>query len=1179
MSGFYRIAGMLFMLSSCALVHAAAPWALPEWKYRTPVQAFNRGDAPTDRALVALDDFPLGLLTNEGKANENGTDLSLLDEQGKPVQLHLQQQANDNGDMRLIFLPDAVPARGRRIFYLYYGNPKAAVATFADPTAVIAAQVQCSLGAEETAQPVPPVKGGALNRWMETHKLVLAETGKGQGFTPQPLSGDTALSAIGSKALAASGGAQDTVTFTYDVNKAGRYICWVRYLTALPGKPAQGTLALSLAYNNDAPVERIERCEGATAFRWVPLAVNAPFHGRLRLTAQAKSTFAALDAVVWTADPRYRPDCRDFQGRAWVRWRIDAPADYRYSAKVHNEINPYKPEFKLTGAVSPFGLQAEQDQLPFQKDDDYFRAGEYSPWVLLPTSRSAQWHSVLFFPPKPGGTLDEEMTVRLEFANRPSPDRIFHIVPAEPVEKRTATLAVRMPTTTTLEDLRQLESFTEWARRRAAIVEGLKLSPPPRLQRLQVGTWIHLNTRLGGGSVSRERAEADFKALAALGINMPSASGVDDELLGELFQKYGMIDSTWTAWTGMWRYTNEGYTGKYNYLEGETPPQRWQRVLDDFYGKRSAEAKKSSPNLFNSSPHINLGDEIGQETDAKQIAETPQLLSYFREWLRGKGFTPTDFGAAAWDEVMPLDDRKVIAGEEGTPKVRLYYWTWQFINDYTAMVYRIATTAVKKYCPQAKMIAANYQAGPMQFGYIGNNNALDNGMMDIFHLGRVGAFHGVMMEDWVHGWDAGIGRDCLGAEIMRAAARKHDLPLSSYLVGGEAIHAEFYAFLMHGIKENGLYLYGPITNIGPAWGEQEKALRELAEVTREVKKFEDAIADGVLRPRRAAMLVAYTSDKMQKKGLYFCPERQALYTALKHDYLQVDVVSEQEIVEDDILQNYDLLYLSDPQVREDVQRKIAGWVQGGGKLWASVGAANWDEYNRPSAILDEAFGVGKRDMVTQEDWLPASAASYAAASSKFGYRQVGTLKADSPLFGGEVEMPVWGAKLDCTPTTAQVIGAYEDGRPAVLLNNFGKGKALLVGALAGEAYMRQHYPDDRKNVGKDGWSFELGTPARRLAAALSGEIAQPVTLSLPGIYTSVMDSPQGTLVFLNNATLAAETDLTGALKPTVTVRVPVTGKVASIESAKLGKLKFTVKNGEATFTLPLPNADIILLRK
>jgi hypothetical protein len=132
--------------------------------------------------------------------------------------------------------------------------------------------------------------------------------------------------------------------------------------------------------------------------------------------------------------------------------------------------------------------------------------------------------------------------------------------------------------------------------------------------------------------------------------------------------------------------------------------------------------------------------------------------------------------------------------------------------------------------------------------------------------------------------------------------------------------------------------------------------------------------------------------------------------------------------------------------------------------------------------------------------------------------------------------------------------------------------------MVGRAYNHDHYPSGRKE-GKGDWSFDLGAPARRIATALAAGIPRPVTLSLPAIYTSVMESPQGTLVFLNNATLCAEMDMTGAIHPQLTVSVPVTGTVSSVQSAKLGNRDFTITNGTLSFELPLPNADVILLRK
>jgi hypothetical protein len=191
---------------------------------------------------------------------------------------------------------------------------------------------------------------------------------------------------------------------------------------------------------------------------------------------------------------------------------------------------------------------------------------------------------------------------------------------------------------------------------------------------------------------------------------------------------------------------------------------------------------------------------------------------------------------------------------------------------------------------------------------------------------------------------------------------------------------------------------------------------------------------------------------------------------------------------------------------------------------------------------------------------------------------VGTVQAESPIFGGEVSLQAWGYRLDAAPSTARVIGKYEDGKPAVFLNNYGKGEALLVGAMVGREYNHDHYGSGQPE-GKAGWSFELGASPRKVAVALASGIHRPVTLSLPGIYTSVMDSPQGTLVFFNNATLCAETNLTGAIRPELTVSVPVAGKVSSVESAKVGKRDFTIKDGSVSFELPLPDADVVLLRK
>lgn len=1174
---------IICLLLGKATAFAATPWALPEWKYRRTVQIYNNGTTVLTAPVLSIDDLPYSLLISAGKLAEDGADLRLLDETGAAVPIVAENLLSDNGDARILVALPELKASERRLFTLYYGNPQPGHAVpLAAGVPTGATDVKIGVGVEESTAPMPAVTEPTLDRWLSDHLFREAESGKRDGFVTQTAGADLGPVASGGAVLAANGG-QGSVSFEFDVD-ASAYVCWVR---CLPGNPPAGTLMLSAEQGGHVLAPPADPFAGQTAhtYRWFPLRVTTA-KGTLQIIARSEGAPAALDCLVLTRDVQYRPDYRDFQGLVWVRWRMDTPAEYRYWTKINNDWDPWHATFELTGSINPSGLLAEMNNMPFTTDADYFSAGQYSPWILLPTSKATDWHAVLFFPPKPGITLPDNLTVRLEFANRPAPERIFHITPAEPLELGTATCGVRMPTVTTLEGLQQLESFNEWALRRAAIVNQLHLSPPPRLTKLHVGTWDSLATRLGNGNVSRELAERDFAELEALGINSAYVDGIDDGLFGALAREHGMIATNWAGWPENWVYTAKARSGEYGFKDAnEIPPQRWQRVLDDSFGTRLVDMIRSHPNQMALDTRINLGDEISCITTAEEIAKTPQLLAYYREWLKAHGLTPADFGVADWNRVLPLDDRKALGNDEGV-KARAFYWTAQFNNDYTALFFRTASGIAQKYAGN-HLTYANYQAGLMQNGFIGNNNDMEKYPLDIFHLGREKAFTAALTEDWINGWDMDIGRISLGNEMLRASVRKYDLPLANSLVGGQAMRARFYAMLMNGVKNIDLYLYGPISNIGPAWAEDPKALADIAAVTREIKPFEDAIADGRIRPRKAALLIAPTSDIMQKKDLYFLAERQALYLTLAHSNLPVDVVSEEEIEQDDALRNYSLLYVTDPNVREATQRKIAAWVQNGGSLWACVGGANWDEYNRPCTTLDAVFGVAKREMTTQEKWLPWSSSPYGPHPVKYAYEQLDTLKASSELLAGALEVPVWGVKLKCTPTTAQVLGRYQDGAPALLLNGYGRGQAMLVGALVGEAYVHQHYPDAMKpfpemidSVGKIGWSFDGGAPARRMAVALaaSAKVTCPVALSIPGIFTSVMDSPQGTLLFLNNASAVLVTDRKEAQIPTITVRMPETRAIKSVTSAKTGALEFAQRDGEVTFDITLPDTDVIMLK-
>lgn len=1171
---------------------AQPAWALRGWQYRVPVQVHNHQDTPRESLRLALNDFPFLMLMSERKLAGDGRDLRLLDEQGSPVPLRVESPSSDIGDARGVILLEALPPRSRRILWLYYGNALALpMSARVDPGAPVVPpeEVTVSVGAEESRDPAPPVRSDALHGWSLAHRLIEAETGRGDGFSLQQAGTATAPCTSGGRFMFSGEGDGDTLSLSVVV-PAGHSTIWMRYSPALPGYAPRGAATATVA-RGTVELLRLKQSfvtpgghlpapnlnQANPGYRWLALPITVTTAANVALQIRTQDAHLAIDCFVVTQDEAYRPDIRDFQGRVWARWRIDAPAEYRYWGKIHYEFDPGQAKAIPDDRVSRFGLLPGGRTLPFTEPADYMPAGQYSAWIQLPVSDANPGHAVFAFMP-PSGKPPAGLTVRLEFANRPSPAHVFHVAPAEPLELESATAGVRLPAGTALSALARVELFTEWARRRLALLGRLHLPPPPRLRKLLVGSWLDLATH-SGGTVTPEAAEIDFRIAEALGLNSITAAGVSDTTLAAAMKAHGFINASWPARADAWRDTVAARDHAYDFTAGETPEQHWRRVFADYYGNLADQAKTRAPLLSSVARHIDLGGTIQPAASIAEIRATPQLLSCFRAWLQAQGLAPALFGAAVWDDVLPVDDRARLDENENAVYARLFFYSQQFVTHYAALYYGAATEQARAAFPHGEFVGAGVPTGLLSFGFLGNIADAKASAIDLLQLTRMQALQGIMLEDRGTGSDLDIGRLAFGAEMLRAAARKHSLPMAACLVGGDAIRARSFACLMHGITETNLYLYGPLGDRASAWAEQEQAWRETADSTRLVKIFEDAIAAGALRPRKAAMLIAGASDIMQKQGLYFGPERQALYLALKHSCLEVDLISESEVVDDGILRQYSLLYLSDPQLRAETQSMIADWVASGGRLWAEVGAASWDESNQPCALLDPVFGVARREMVVQQNWLPPAAPPGGGAVSQFAYQQVGVLKTSSDLFGPDIELPVWGARLDCTPTTAQVRGIYEDGAPAILLNRYGTGQALLVGALVGEAYQRMHYPDGAKSCGRTGWRFEFGAPALRLVGGLlkSAGIVRSLELSVPGIYSSVMDCPQGTLVFLDNATLATATAPASALKPVVTVRVRDTG-VSSVESARLGKIPFIGRQGVVSFAIALPNADVILLR-
>jgi hypothetical protein len=594
---------------------------------------------------------------------------------------------------------------------------------------------------------------------------------------------------------------------------------------------------------------------------------------------------------------------------------------------------------------------------------------------------------------------------------------------------------------------------------------------------------------------------------------------------------------------------------------------------DEHYRKLTEARKEYSPWQLAHTRYNDQDDEIGPAISGHVINKHPLFKGLFLEYLKSNGLEPGFFGVKSWDELDAVDYgeefskkelrlQQVINDEDkatkklekdtsvldmntndkaasldedveeeletdkpaatkpkvanSTPVVqtpaqlqfekRNYYWTQRFRSYFTAMWYRHHTNAIHKYYPAGIHTCVNLQASPVQIG------RMWEGALNVFDLGRLNAFSAMQVEDW-HRSPVNVR---FGMEIMRAAARKNNQETTALIVGGMP-GQRVITDLMEGTRNFLFYAYGPINAGGPVWAEDVNTQRDLSTVMRKVARAEEDIVAAKNRPRGAALLVANTSEI---NALYFSTkfdhERMAIYAALADQQIPVEVVGEEEISEDDALKKYKVLYVADPHVETRAQKKIKEWVEGGGVLWTTYWGLSRNEYDSPSSLFDEVFGLKSRGEV-----LPYSTADYN------GKLPPGiTVKVPkSEFFDGEdiagVRYHAIHSKAATPPdyklSTGKALGFFSDGKPAIVQNNFGRGQAFLFGFPAGLSYSDHYSPH--------GYNFSYvareapATPKRAelmTGIARAAGVEPQVKIDAHMLFTAIHDGPAQTVVFLVN---------------------------------------------------------------
>jgi len=558
------------------------------------------------------------------------------------------------------------------------------------------------------------------------------------------------------------------------------------------------------------------------------------------------------------------------------------------------------------------------------------------------------------------------------------------------------------------------------------------------------------------------------------------------------------------------------------------------------------------------------------------IGDNKQALAHFAAWLGRQKVAPQTLGASRLADVVPIetpeDLRPRMKADEPAAR-RVFYYTSRFRQ--TAMTERLKwhTESLHRHFgdgPLASTLVADHPYfGGSGLGMGMTPNACWGGYplaADWFDLARTRAVDLIGIEDWMglqfmYGpnttWE---GFQLMGfqASIFRSGSRGA-LPIIAWITPSDEtnLRLKSASALCQGAKHFFYWTYGPTaTSTENYWSDLRSAYDGVAAVTRQLAAAEHIVAPGGTRKTRLALLYSVSSDLWQPFGYAHMLERRATYLALVHGQYLVDILAEED-VEAGRLGDYDVLYVTDPCIKEAATGAIRQWVEAGGYLYGSCAAGSRNEFGEPASGLAGVFGIRPEIETTVQ---PGRYHIRGALNALPYADEVRLHGADGACFGAI------GATVRFQPQSGRVVGTFRDGAPAVVQHAFGKGKAVYVGACPGISYVKdaRFVPDRLAEKWPEAQrDFIAGLARRRKAPRL-------VELSHPVVEAGIYDADGGTALVLANFTYETIEGLE------VTMRAA--GPVKRVRSVEKGPLEFKAANAnEVTFEVDLDLSDIILI--
>ena len=571
----------------------------------------------------------------------------------------------------------------------------------------------------------------------------------------------------------------------------------------------------------------------------------------------------------------------------------------------------------------------------------------------------------------------------------------------------------------------------------------------------------------------------------------------------------------------------------------------------------------------------------------KYVNENPKNLERFHSYLKSQGLKPQDFGYKSWDDWDKVKPAGRSVANLSLPMRKLYYWTCRFFPYVSYGLFSKTTKALESAFYPGLPITVNWNffAGRYYFpGPFGHNPDRDSpdaamGSHDWLEFGRARGSTCIWTEDWFgdnlsYQWSFYCSK-------MKSSARKSNVNFGGYVIGataGDGVTQKMLTIFGHGGKVIKFYVFGPEYNFpGNCWSENPKVIKGIMRASTMVAKAEELLYPGkpliskvaILTPQsslvwdqkemeKASGIVDATNVNQNHATTSYMAEVYDLYLALMHANIQVDFVDEQDLLDQKIMSNYKVLYITAPNLPEECILAIQKWTESGGTVVTTYGSIVADRYDEPTNKFYSWAG-----MKIDEPGQPRIIISW----NKWKDSSTDTVNTENGSF-----RVAWAkGKILSAPKNSETIAKFSDNSPAIVFVPKGKGGIFHYAFYPGLSYFLSQIESGKTGL--------YGLPCG-FSADIRDIIINPVKKSGTKVFVSVSEPLIEAVPLVSEKGVAVTVlNWSGVEKDKIKLDIQCSEKIKEVESVLNGKIQFTQQDGIVSCEIPLKDVDIVLLKK